>query len=178
MDLRIKQLTRGGSKDSPDDSRYENQSDSDILQQIRQELSSKVQSGKPLNTTLAFIISEIWEKPPPKDILLKKLDIYEIRSNSKVLQVKKVIEVWSQRITPKIRQKDLKNQHNQSCITKSAVAISNLADELIKCNKDKNLLGKEYRQTCRSLQKLPQVPLHCWHKPIVNYTPTRVCIGK
>ena len=92
MDLRIKQLTRGGSKDSPDDSRYENQSDSDILQQIRQELSSKVQSGKPLNTTLAFIISEIWEKPPPKDILLKKLDIYEIRSNSKVLQVKKVIE--------------------------------------------------------------------------------------
>ena len=42
-------------------------------------------------------------------------------------------------ITPKIRQKELRDQHNQLCIAKSVVDISNLADELIKFKNDKNL---------------------------------------
>ena len=58
-----------------------------------------------------------------------------------------------QMITSKIRQKGLKDQHNYLCIAKSVVAISNLADELIKCKNGKNLLGKEYRQAYGSLIK-------------------------
>ena len=90
MDLIKKQLTKGGSEELSDDSGDENQSESELLQQIGQDLSSKKQSGKPLNTTLAPAISEIWEELPPKDILLKKCYTYQISSNSKVLQVKKV----------------------------------------------------------------------------------------
>ena len=55
-------------------------------------------------------------------------------------------------ITPKIRQKDFRDQKIHLCIGKSVVAISNLADELIKCKNDKNL--SEYRQTYRSLTKI------------------------
>ena len=39
----------------------------------------------------------------------------------------------------KTRQKDIRNKHNQLCIAKSVVAISNFADELIKCKNDKSL---------------------------------------
>ena len=75
MDLRIKQLTKGGSEESSNYSGDENQSDSQFLQKIRQDLNSKEQLCKPLNITLAAsIISEIREDPLPKDILLKKLD--------------------------------------------------------------------------------------------------------
>ena len=41
MGLRIKQLTGGNSKESSDDSGDENQSDSEFLQQIGQDLSFK-----------------------------------------------------------------------------------------------------------------------------------------
>ena len=53
-----------------------------------------------------------------------------------------------------IRQTDLRDQHNQLCIAKSVVAISNLADKLIKCDNDKNLSGKVYRQTWGALIKI------------------------
>ena len=76
-------------------------------------------------------------------------------SNSKVLPVKKLnLDVWGQMITPKIMQRDLRGQQNRLCIAKSVVAVSNLADELIKCKKDRNLSRKEYRQTCGSLIKI------------------------
>lgn len=57
-------------------------------------------------------------------------------------------------ITLKCRQKNLRAQHNQLCIAKSVVAISNLADKLIKCDNDKNLSGKVYRQTWGALIKI------------------------
>ena len=66
-------MTGGGSEESSDDSGDENQSDSEFLQQIGQDLSSKEQFGKPLNTTLAPIISETWEEPPSKDNSSKNL---------------------------------------------------------------------------------------------------------
>ena len=90
MDLRIKQLTEGGSEESSDDSGDKKQLDTEFFQQIGQDLSSKEQFGKPLSTLLASIKSEIWEESHPKVILLKKLDTYEKSSNSKTLQVKKV----------------------------------------------------------------------------------------
>ena len=67
-----------------------NRSETEFLQQIGQGLSSKEQFGKPLNAALASIVSEIWKEPLPKDITFKKLDTYDISSNSIVLQVKKV----------------------------------------------------------------------------------------
>ena len=57
-------------------------------------------------------------------------------------------EIWGSVITPKLRQKDLRDQHNQLCVTTSAVAIANLDGSLIKCKSNKNLTGKEYRETC------------------------------
>ena len=59
VDLRIKQLIRRSSEKSFDDSGDENQSGSELLKQIGLDLSFKEQFGKPLNTTLASIISEI-----------------------------------------------------------------------------------------------------------------------
>ena len=59
VDLRIKQLIGRSSEKSFDDSGDENQSDSELLKQIGLDLSLKEQFGKPLNTTLASIISEI-----------------------------------------------------------------------------------------------------------------------
>lgn len=76
MNLRIKQLTGGGSEESSDDSGDKNQSVWDFLQ--------KKEFDKPLSNTLTSIISEIWEEPPPKNIFLKKLDTYEVPNNSKV----------------------------------------------------------------------------------------------
>ena len=73
VDLRIKQLIGRGSEKSFDDSGDENQSDSELLKQIVLDLSFKEQFGKPINTTLDSIISEIWQEPLPKDILLKNL---------------------------------------------------------------------------------------------------------
>ena len=46
------------------------------------------------------------------------------------------------------------DQHNQLCIAKSVVVISNLTDQLITCKNDKDLSVKEYRQTCESLIKI------------------------
>ena len=46
------------------------------------------------------------------------------------------------------------DQHNQLCIAKSVVVISNLADQLITCKNDQDLSAKEYRQTCESLIKI------------------------
>ena len=103
-DLRMQQLTGGlpPPEESSDDSMDEDQSE--FLQKIGKDLCSKEQFGKPLNTTPFSFISEIGEKPPPKDILLKKLDTYEIHSKSKVLKVKKVNpDVWGQMIAPEIR---------------------------------------------------------------------------
>ena len=45
-------------------------------------------------------------------------------------------------ITAKIIQKDLRDYHSNSCIAKSVVATSNLADELIKYENDKDLSWK------------------------------------
>ena len=67
MSLRIKQLTGGNSKESSDDSGDENESDSEFLQQIRQDLSFKKQIGKPLNNinnTLASIIQRSGRNHP------------------------------------------------------------------------------------------------------------------
>ena len=59
VDLRIKQLIGRGSEKSFDDSGDENQSDPELLKQIVLDLSFKEQFGKPINTTLDSIISEI-----------------------------------------------------------------------------------------------------------------------
>ena len=60
MKLRLKYLTGRGREESSDDLLDENQSDSECLQQIGQDLSSKGQLGKPLSNALSSsIISEI-----------------------------------------------------------------------------------------------------------------------
>ena len=61
-----------------------------FLQQIGQDPCSKQEFGKPLSTTLATVMLKIWEEPLTKDILLNKSDTFEIPSNCKVLQTKKV----------------------------------------------------------------------------------------
>ena len=75
MDLRTKQLTGGGSKTSSDDSGDENQSDSEFLQQIWQDLSSKEQFGKPLYTTLCSITQKSERNHPLKNLIHMKYPI-------------------------------------------------------------------------------------------------------
>ena len=77
--------------------------------------------------------SEIWEQAPPKEKLIKKLELYEIPTNSKILQMKREnLDIWGRLISQKPWQRDLRDQPNQICPSESAVAVSELTDELLK----------------------------------------------
>lgn len=49
---------------------------------------------------------------------------------------------------PKIRLKDLSNQHNPMCVSKSLVTISKMTDELIKNKNNKTFSAREFKQSC------------------------------
>jgi len=130
------------------------ESDLEVLKEIAQDLTSKEKFSMPINEQLSNIINDVWVSPPNKDTLAKKLELYGTPENCKALKVKRCNpEIWGPLITSQKRQKDLRDQNTQACISKSVVAIGSIADELLKNKNNKNMTVKDHREACGKLLK-------------------------
>ena len=82
------------------------------------------------------LYQKLWKSLHPYDTLTKKLEACNKISDSKILQVKKVNpDFCGNLITPKPNQKDVMDQRNQLCVSKSVLADLPKSIQHIKSNK-------------------------------------------
>ena len=121
------------------------------LQDIAAEYTKVAATGKPLVSNLAKIVTDIWHTPINKEKITKKFELFPCPENCLALQLKKCnSEIWSQ-LQANTRQADLKSQQNQSCIVKSATAITSVVDQLINLKSTKDLTVQQVKMSVSQL---------------------------
>ena len=126
---------------------------SGLWQQINSEIDSKEKTGPQIDPNLATIVNEVWQNPLEKDTFVKKLEGYHRPENCQDLTVKRCNEeIWKHKsLQPYTRQKVLKDQRKQTSIMKGAIAIANIANNLIDLKKDQDMSKKDLKKSLNPL---------------------------